>query len=248
MSFIKPRTTQDALAVFGLTAEASMDEIKKAYHKLALKFHPDVNPDAKEVFLSIQYAYEFLTNPDFKHQETYQQSVPHVTIRQTITFEEGFFGTNFICTFSFAEPEVLEEEKFLYNIEPVVVVVPPGTARMEMVYPGKGIEKNGIRSSVIIHIEQETHPFFRMQGKDINITKALPLDTLLCGGKIEVETMYGLRKLKVKPGTPPGSKLLIPNVGVSKTGHQYVEVQLVFPEEEELRSKKEWQGLSFDWE
>ncbi|AGF85464.1 hypothetical protein QJ854_gp318 [Moumouvirus goulette] len=52
----------DLYAELGLTSSASSDEIKKAYKKLAMKFHPDRNksPDAEEKFKKISHAYSVL--------------------------------------------------------------------------------------------------------------------------------------------------------------------------------------------
>ncbi len=51
--------------ILGLSEGADQEKIKKAYRKLALKYHPDVNPseEAKSRFIKIVEAYEFLTNP-----------------------------------------------------------------------------------------------------------------------------------------------------------------------------------------
>jgi hypothetical protein len=48
--------------LLGLKQGASADEIKKAYRKKAREFHPDINhsPDAKDMFIKITEAYEFL--------------------------------------------------------------------------------------------------------------------------------------------------------------------------------------------
>jgi curved DNA-binding protein len=53
-----------------VTENASADEIKKAYRKLARKYHPDVNkdPQAEDKFKEINAAYEVLSNPEKKQQ------------------------------------------------------------------------------------------------------------------------------------------------------------------------------------
>jgi molecular chaperone DnaJ len=58
---------KDFYKVLGVSSEASADEIKKAYRKLAQKYHPDANPDdqtAEDRFKEISEAYATLSNAE----------------------------------------------------------------------------------------------------------------------------------------------------------------------------------------
>ena len=54
----------DYYATLGVARDASSDDIKRAYRRLARELHPDVNPEAEEQFKEITRAYEVLSDAD----------------------------------------------------------------------------------------------------------------------------------------------------------------------------------------
>ena len=67
-----PAGNLQALRVLGLTREAKLDDVKKAYRKLALKYHPDKNlgneAKAEEAFKEVTKAYEYLSKVMWRPQ------------------------------------------------------------------------------------------------------------------------------------------------------------------------------------
>lgn len=56
----------DYYSVLGVTKKATTADIKKAYRKLSLKYHPDKNPseEASTKFAEVANAYDVLSDPD----------------------------------------------------------------------------------------------------------------------------------------------------------------------------------------
>src|SRR6187551_1396119 len=100
----------DYYKTLGVAKNASAEDIKKAYRKLARKLHPDVNPNDKEAhkkFQQINEAHEVLSDPEkrkkydqygenWKHADQYEQArQQHQGSGGFGGFGSGGFGSNF---------------------------------------------------------------------------------------------------------------------------------------------------------
>ena len=91
--------TTDYYKTLGIEKGASADEIKKAFRKLAVKYHPDRNPNdkgAEDKFKEINEAYAVLSDPQKKEQyDTYGSSGFHQQYSQEDIFRNFDFGGTF---------------------------------------------------------------------------------------------------------------------------------------------------------
>ena len=87
----------DYYKALGIEKGASADDIKKAFRKLAVKYHPDRNPDdkgAEDKFKELNEAYAVLSDPDKKQQyDTYGSNGFHKQYSQEDIFR-GFDFSN----------------------------------------------------------------------------------------------------------------------------------------------------------
>jgi molecular chaperone DnaJ len=89
---------RDYYEVLGVPREASKDQIKDAYRKLALQYHPDRNksPDAEEKFKEISEAYAVLSDDEKRQQ---YNTLGHAGFDQRYTREDIFRGADFDSIF-----------------------------------------------------------------------------------------------------------------------------------------------------
>jgi molecular chaperone DnaJ len=89
---------RDYYEVLGVSKNASKDEIKDAYRKLAMQYHPDRNkaPDAEEKFKEISEAYAALSDDEKRQQ---YDTLGHPGFDQRYTPEDIFRGADFDSVF-----------------------------------------------------------------------------------------------------------------------------------------------------
>src|SRR3989441_11423402 len=84
---------RDYYEVLGVNRDADEESIKKAYRRLAMKHHPDRNPDnpkAEELFKEAKEAYEILT--DANKRAAYYYRYSHAGVDPRAGVAAGFSG------------------------------------------------------------------------------------------------------------------------------------------------------------
>jgi len=270
-------TKRDFYDILGVSKNASKDELKKAYRKLALEWHPDKNksPEANEKFKEINEAYEVLSNPQKK--QTYDQ-FGHAAFTQggggeyaggwpfTYTTYGGESGKGSPFEgFDFSDPfEIFEQ--FFGGGSPFRQSVRKPRYGLSLTFQEavKGVEKEvsiegrikkikipagvdeGSRiefNDFYITIDIKPDKTFQREGNDILVNQEIPLMTAILGGIIEVPTIDGDLKLRVRPGTQSGTMVRLAGRGIKRLhgyghGDQYVRLLVKIPEKLTRKQKE----------
>ena len=232
-------------------------EVKKKWRELCKKHHPDRGGEEKE-FQRVTHAYKMLTDPNYRSNEMKRKVREedgnlkgdlNISIQAPINFEDAFFGRKMAITFS---PNELDKdfeyvEKEDADLCTISVTIPPGsTDGFSHMAEGKGNKMGEIRGDTQIFFMVKPHPKLQVHGMTVDSVERVPMHLLLKGGVVSVQTMYGIKSLKIPAGTQPRDKLKIPKCGVREVGNHYVTVDPIFPSKEDLK-KDDWKGLDIDW-
>jgi len=89
-----------------------------------------------------------------------------------------------------------------------------------------------------VTFEVEPHPHFKRDGDDVYIDHPVPFTKGILGGETTVTTLDGELKLKIRPGTQPGTTIRLSGKGITRLrgfkredrGDLYIRLKITFPE------------------
>lgn len=229
------------------------ETIKKAWRNKCKSHHPDKGGDPKD-FVDVTHSYKMLTDPTYRYENELKKSPSepdlNLQMQLPVSFEEAFFGRQINVSYNQLEIgddfEVVTQEN--HKILHINFTLPRGCFDgHHLRKPGFGHRRGDKVGDAIIRVIPKRHPRFRVVDSDIHTTEQVPLDIALKGGEVEVQTMYGLRTLRVPPGTKPDDQLKIKTCGVGGYGHHIVTVDVLFPDKAKLKSAA-WKGLDINWD
>jgi len=239
---------KDYYAILGVPKNATQEEIKRAYKRLARQYHPDVNksPEAEEKFKEINEAYAVLSDPEKrKIYDTYGTATPPpppppggydfsgFEVEDFSEFFQELFGGGLFGgrrryrrgrDVRAELPLTLEEafhggEKLLeVGGKRVSVHIPPG------VQDGATLRVPGMGGpgeppgDLLLTVRLLPHPRFRLEGRDLYATLDVPAPIAVVGGKVRAMTLEGPVEVTIPPRTQAGKKLRLKGKGFPGPG------------------------------
>lgn len=278
---------KDYYQILGVARDASPDAIKKAYRKLALKYHPDKNPgdkQAEERFKEITEAYAVLSDAEKKQQyDQFGEAGFHQRFSQEDIFR-GFDVGDIFREFGIGNDDIFShlfgggrgrttfygaggrqqpvkghdlemhiqvplrqaisggERRIDFRrnggVENLRVRIPPGIdsgQRLRVAGKGAPSPGGGPAGDLYLVIEVEPDPVFQRNGKDLQVTVSVPFSGACLGTSVDVPTLDGSKRVKVRAGTACGGKIRLKGFGVpapakgGSAGDLYAVVEIAVP-------------------
>ena len=209
-------------SVLGVDRNADKDTVKKAYRKLAMKYHPDRNDGRDEKFKEVKAAYDKIkdgkatVNPfadwaDFKFntqtenfsdilREARYQHQMQVSVTAVISLKDAVLG-----------PVQYMQIPIRGKTESVKIAIPPGVMNNESVkYPKVS---NGV--DVVIKYKITPDPVWSVENLNLIKNQEISIWDLIIGTSLNVETIDGsILRLRIPPRTQPGTHMRVTGKGV----------------------------------
>ena len=155
-----------------------------------------------------------------------------------LSFLEAVHGCSKDLSFSYNLPIMQRGEKRQRKSKTVSVDIPAGVDNnIQMRVQGKGGEgASGMPAGdLFVRLQVEEDPYFKREGMNIKTELGLSFAQAALGAQVDVLTLDGMVKMKIKPGTQPGTTMLLRNKGIKHVqqsfhkGNQYVTLNVKVP-------------------
>ncbi len=292
--------SKDYYGTLGVSRDASEAEIKKAYRKMAAKYHPDKPTGDEAKFKEISEAYETLSDsekramydqfgsdygqrhtsgfggfdgqgPDFSdifgsmfggggggfegfgghgggfggQRQARPQKGEDQNVAVMVSLEEAIEGVEKTINVQIGDARSASHS---YDTKPLKVRIPAGVIQGQKIrVKGKGFNgfNGGPNGDVIIEINLQKDPRFRVEGKDVFVDLPITPWEAALGSKVEIPTVKGKISMAIAPGTQSGTKLRIKGRGLGREpGNQYVIVQIHTPPAETDEQKALYEQMA----
>lgn len=238
----------DPYFILGVDKTSSEEDIKKAYRRLAKKYHPDKPDGNEEKFKRVNEAYERIVKGETEEPMTYKQD-PYGG-RSPFDFEDLFaqqFGRNprnkdVRVTLYVDLEDVYNCVKKTINIrtnttsKSVTIDIPRGvTHGTEVRYHGFGEDINsGPPGHLFVTFAINKHHHYSIEEYDLVKRLNITIREAMIGTEKIITTPDNRNlKLNIQPGTQSKTRLRIPESGLPKrnlpNGNLYVEINVEIP-------------------
>lgn len=207
--------TVDYYAALGIAADASGDDVKRAYRQLARQLHPDTTGGDKAKalrFRGVQRAYDVLGDP--QRRQLYDE------LRESRARTQAQRGTYTVREDSFSFGSFLDQIfKPIQEEDPLEPVTKKSTLSDQ-------------------HVRAKDGTWLRVEGIDVHSDVRVSFDRAIVGTTTTVGTLEGTSPIKIPPGTPSGTKFRLRGKGIGKqtkfVGDHYVTIHIDVPSQEDL--------------
>ena len=234
---------KDHYSTLGVAKNATQDEIKSAYRKLAKQHHPDLGGDADK-FKAINEAYDVLGDPNKRSE--YDRPQARFEQHFQDPFAQNPFGDDFFSIFMNAagmpgrQPRnnnirinlevtlesVLAEQTKTVRINTgndssdVAVTIPKGIRNGAVIsYKGLGQKTLANRppGDLLVEVRVKDHPRFARLEDDLQSNVTITAFDAILGKELDFTTIAGKTvRINIPPGTQSGTKLRLKGHGMPK--------------------------------
>lgn len=191
----------DHYKTLNISEKSTQEEIKKAYRKLASKYHPDKNKDTEEQFKAVSNAYEILSDIE-------QRQIYDLSRKQTRSPLGDVFGnTNFRKTYLL---KITLEQAYTGTVVDTTqfgeINIPSGIRSGTKFLYGSG-------AAIEIYIEK--HKKFARSNDDLLVTVNLDVFQAICGTELLLTHLDGSTlKIKIPKYIQRGQLIRLPGKGL----------------------------------